>query len=549
MIRDALALWKQTRLSDKKGSSMHLRLFAFFSFFIASLVIAFLFLMMFAGMFDRGVKESRLWAENELDHLVTNASSDFGKLSLQGVAFAEQMTTNLNLALKEQGIRPADLQSHPELLEELLRGQMPLLLSALNYQKCSGAYVILNATVNSSLENADYSRAGVFLKRTEPNTVNLVGSKLHYLRGPASIARDNGIELLGQWQMEFDVSDADFYYTTISNAQRYSGLTLSRLYYWSHRVLLVNNSEPGMLLCLPLIGDDGIVFGVCGVEVSFMLFKQMYSPDNSLFPRIFSTLCPLDQNVLEMDEGLIAGNSYLNNFETGQAALISNNNAAFSSYQANDDAYGGLHREIPLYPAQSAYESERWALAVLIPENDLASAMRGRNIPLYLALAILFLVSLCTAAFISKRYISPVLEALNLIKNDQYAERPKTKYVEINDLFAYLAAQDEEKEERAAELAQALQQAKTVRDPLSTQPDLTAYEAFVRNIATLSAAEKAVFNLYMDGHTAKEIAEILCLSMNTIKTHNKRIYTKLNVTSRKELMVYVQMMTSRGQEE
>ena len=40
----------------------------------------------------------------------------------------------------------------------------------------------------------------------------------------------------------------------------------------------------------------------------------------------------------------------------------------------------------------------------------------------------------------------------------------------------------------------------------------------------------------------REIAEILCLSINTIKTHNRRIYMKLNVTSRKELMVYIQMM-------
>ncbi|HHT71892.1 MAG TPA: hypothetical protein GX016_10085, partial [Firmicutes bacterium] len=33
-----------------------------------------------------------------------------------------------------------------------------------------------------------------------------------------------------------------------------------------------------------------------------------------------------------------------------------------------------------------------------------------------------------------------------------------------------------------------------------------------------------------------------CLSINTIKTHNRRIYMKLNVTSRKELMVYIQLM-------
>ena len=71
---------------------------------------------------------------------------------------------------------------------------------------------------------------------------------------------------------------------------------------------------------------------------------------------------------------------------------------------------------------------------------------------------------------------------------------------------------------------------------------MSAYYAFIRNIGTLSRAESVVFNLYMKGHSAKEIAEILNLSMNTIKTHNKRIYMKLNVTSRKELMVYAQMM-------
>jgi DNA-binding CsgD family transcriptional regulator len=67
----------------------------------------------------------------------------------------------------------------------------------------------------------------------------------------------------------------------------------------------------------------------------------------------------------------------------------------------------------------------------------------------------------------------------------------------------------------------------------------------VKNIKTLSPAERAVFNLYMEGYTAPEIARILCLSINTIKTHNKRIYSKLNVTSRKELLVYVKMMQEK----
>jgi len=47
---------------------------------------------------------------------------------------------------------------------------------------------------------------------------------------------------------------------------------------------------------------------------------------------------------------------------------------------------------------------------------------------------------------------------------------------------------------------------------------------------------------------AKEIAEILCLSINTIKTHNKRIYMKLNVASRRELLLYVEMLKEAGKE-
>ncbi|NLB55923.1 MAG: helix-turn-helix transcriptional regulator, partial [Lentisphaerae bacterium] len=51
---------------------------------------------------------------------------------------------------------------------------------------------------------------------------------------------------------------------------------------------------------------------------------------------------------------------------------------------------------------------------------------------------------------------------------------------------------------------------------------------------------------YMEGHTANEITKILFLSINTIKTHNRRIYMKLQVNSRKELMVYVNMMKEIG---
>lgn len=72
---------------------------------------------------------------------------------------------------------------------------------------------------------------------------------------------------------------------------------------------------------------------------------------------------------------------------------------------------------------------------------------------------------------------------------------------------------------------------------------------FAQNIASLSAAERAVFDLYYEGYTAEEIAGKLYLSINTIKTHSKRIYTKLNVSSRKELLVYAAMLKEEAKKQ
>ncbi|MEA5059945.1 MAG: hypothetical protein EOM66_00180 [Clostridia bacterium] len=541
MLREAFLVWRTSK--DQRTTSLQLRLFAFFSLFILALGLALYFVMAISGVFDAGATESRVWVENELEHLTSNVSTDFGKLSLQATFLAGQLSADIDAWLEKNQMSADALQKHPEQLESLLSAQMNTLLSALKNNKCSGAYIILDATVNPEREQAADSRAGIFLKRTEPNAINLLSSKIHYLRGPASIARENGIGLLGQWQLEFDVRDADFYSTTLETARKNKHLSLSRLYYWSDRVLLTGNSESGLLLCAPLISRDATVYGICGMEVSSMLFKLEYSPENSHYPRIFSTLAPMDDGVLDTDAGLIAGNSYLTNPSAGQIAAKGDACSGLFFYRAEEEAaYIGAHGTIKLYPKGSPYQNQAWSLAVLMPAQDWYAAARGNRLLLYGVVLGLLGLSLLLAVFTSRRYIRPVVTALDRIKSESHGTIEKTKIAEIDDLLEYLAAQDEHRSALAAELEKTRRQAAVPPDEEAAAPNLSAYEAFVHNIGTLSTAERAVFNLYMKGHTAKEISELLYISINTIKTHNKRIYTKLNVTSRKELMVYVQMM-------
>jgi DNA-binding CsgD family transcriptional regulator len=55
-------------------------------------------------------------------------------------------------------------------------------------------------------------------------------------------------------------------------------------------------------------------------------------------------------------------------------------------------------------------------------------------------------------------------------------------------------------------------------------------------ISAMSKRERDVYALLVNGNSTKQIAETLCISENTAKTHIKHIYEKLQVSSRKELL-------------
>lgn len=65
------------------------------------------------------------------------------------------------------------------------------------------------------------------------------------------------------------------------------------------------------------------------------------------------------------------------------------------------------------------------------------------------------------------------------------------------------------------------------------------------NIKGLTPTEKAIFDAYLQHMTTKEIMALLNIKENTLKYHNKNLYQKLGVSSRKELQeVYAQLDTA-----
>ncbi len=70
------------------------------------------------------------------------------------------------------------------------------------------------------------------------------------------------------------------------------------------------------------------------------------------------------------------------------------------------------------------------------------------------------------------------------------------------------------------------------------------YAHFAAQRANLTPTERAIYHFYLAGKTTKEVMVELNIKENTLKYHNKNIYSKLGVSSRKELVAIASMLKS-----
>lgn len=63
-------------------------------------------------------------------------------------------------------------------------------------------------------------------------------------------------------------------------------------------------------------------------------------------------------------------------------------------------------------------------------------------------------------------------------------------------------------------------------------------EHFIRGVSQLTNTEKQIYEAYLIGKSTKEIMQLHNITENTVKFHNKNIYGKLGVSSRKQLLAF-----------
>ena len=453
--------------------------------------------------------------ELQMERSAKGLASHFSNTAAQGMYFSGQVTKEIEKILSRKNLTFDAVADNPELITLLERELYTHVYNSLRIADCSGAFIILNTTVNTALPNAQTSRSGVYLKLANINTSKPVSPEVLLARGIHEIGHDNNHIFHNKWELEFDVSRIPFYFTLLQKASK----NLIDSYYYSAAIEFSGTWERMMLLCVPLVGEKGEVYGVCGFEINSLFFKLVHAKEDGFHKRIIGLVAQKKGDSIYPETGLEFGT------QAGYFAGLGNNvlsvtpKEGVNHYRLNRTGEGernfvGLDREIFLSPL-SAEEGTSWVVACLVPKRDFDFMIYFSYAKLFMFCATLFVFSLLAANYIRKRYNVPILQGLDSIKK---GVSQKTYINEIDDLLEYLANNDS-----------------------AQDVDVSFFYEFEENVKKLSRAETAVFNLYMDGYSAPDIAELLYVSINTIKSHNKNIYRKLNISSRKELMVYAQM--------
>ncbi|MGO5024289.1 response regulator transcription factor [Lawsonibacter sp. LCP25S3_G6] len=510
--------------AKKQSVGMQRKLMLYWVSMILVVFAAVILLLSIAGAFSRDDEQLHEVMELHLSNTGDTLASQLDHLTAQSLNLSKELSREIEGELVREGISLQEVNDDSERLLKLQQIMYPLVNTTLQTANCNGAYVILNATANTTLEVADHSRSGLYLRYTNLSASNPVAPTVVYFRGIPDIARQKDLELHNRWNLEFDTDQ-------IPGCRELMDTPLDRpaqRYFWSRRIDLKDTWESAMLLCVPIVGSDGTVYGVCGVELSALYFQFSYPTLEGKFGSAVTVLAPIQDSRLLLSEGLVGSVSgtYLDSRET----LVIHQGRYYNEYDTGAERYIGLHQTISISKGET--EDTVWAVAILIPQESYAAYTAGVQKTWIIAALGLLLVLLALSFFLSRRFVRPITDSL---KRFQQAEGPEqgmsSGISELDELAEFLNARARNQRLEQGELP----------------PNIAElFDQFVERKDLLTEAERNILRYYIDGHEIAEIPDLAFISMSTVRKHNRSIYEKLGVASRDELMLYIDLLRRCG---
>jgi DNA-binding CsgD family transcriptional regulator len=163
-------------------------------------------------------------------------------------------------------------------------------------------------------------------------------------------------------------------------------------------------------------------------------------------------------------------------------------------------------------------------VATLLPEEIYLKEKQRDGISWIAGTITLFVGLLIVSFFLARNFVKPIMESIENIKSD------KTSGIsEIDTLLAFI--REKEKDKGKQKLPEDIEE---------------LFSDFTEKAKTLTPTEKTIIKYYAEGKEIHEIPDLCFISINTVRKHNANIYQKLEIGSREELLLYIELFRRSG---
>lgn len=572
-----------------------------FIIYLLSLVLlagsAMLILLNVIGIVQPPSHDIDRFLEYELNTRTNDIKRQMNALAAHNIDLSQQLQHDIDRVMLEQGIynNYDALNNNPEALTAIQQATYQTLAAKMQQAPASGALYLINASVNTNMLEPTYN--GLFLKFTNIYSENTLFNETCMFRGNPQVARNNNISLYSTWQLELNVHA----YPQADKLLHAKENNISQQYILTDVAHLKESWEQSRLFLMPINSNNGRIIGICGFEISSVYFQQRTKQANYKgYPLITAIL---DKKADNEYQGQLSNpasfvNATITTSSDGEHELFTAGQELFIGFTAPLTVGASEHRVAVMLPADSYYHLQRQAkmrllimLGIILLLSllsagyfskryvdplvaDLQQLQQNPDAPpqanvLELNQFFEFLQNHSEQQAEKLRQLQSEnnqvqkqygLAALRLQEAQEKQKQTANQYIHLEEQLAALqneiqqvrlqmeqtqqeklqAQQEREQAQQQFNFAQAALEKAIEKKLESVDPD--SYQMFIDNLATLTPKEEDIFNLYVQGCSTKDIISQLGITENTLKYHNKNIYSKLGVKTRKELLQYIELM-------
>ena len=515
----------------------------FYFFIISAIAIVLLLILLLFNLFGIINPTNRQITEildTQLLSYTDNIEDDYNKIAAHAISFSDQLKSSIQHYLTVNNITFEELENNPNALSDLQNHLYDVVYLNMQLTPSSGAFYILDTTVNNHSQEPYYN--GVYLKYINIYSETTVNNEISLYRGSYTTGKEHNLSFHSAWQNEMQT---DFF----NNSN--SLFADNPHYILSPTVEIPDTWERARYVYVPIRDLKDNIIGICGFEVSDLYFQLSEKVSDDNLGQLIGAL--LDEN-----QDIYSGqfNSSRYNIANSNIQTIKKNNITIFDFGTEK----GIGRTQTLQLGNNIF-----TVAIMLTEAQYKSLLEKNRIKTVGVIVFIVLFAFIYSIFISKKYISPIVKSLEQIKSNDVPDT-NLKIREIDDLIAFLEEKDilyeqklkdlekskkiAEEEANPTKLAyeKALEKYSLAQSEIQLLSDeykkeivLEDYEFFLCNLGRLTPTEYKIYELYLSGKTAKEIVGILGITENTLKYHNKNIYSKLGISSRKQLLRFASL--------